>query len=280
VTVFPFDWEPLLKGGPLFIGILNLTPDSFSDGGRFMEPAPALAQARALLKAGARVLDLGAESTRPGAAPIDADTEWARLEPVLRALAEALPGTPLSLDTRRAEVAARGLKAGAAIINDVTGFSDPDLLDLARVSACGLIAMRSRRHGLGFHMPPYDDPAPRDAAAAMAELMKIRGRLREAGIQDHRALLDPGFGFGTTYLEDLALWEALPLLPASLGWPADRICVGVSRKRFLAIRAATPGLGASQRDGLTAAAHAQALRWGYRVFRTHAIPRASANLFA
>ena len=131
-----------------------------------MDPASALAQARALVQSGARMLDLGSESTRPGAASIDANTEWGRLEPVLGALAKALPDTPLSLDTRHAEVAARGLKAGAAIINDVTGFSDPDMLDLARASSCGLIAMRSRRKGLGFHMPPYDDPAPRDALAA------------------------------------------------------------------------------------------------------------------
>jgi dihydropteroate synthase len=237
-----------------------------------MEPESALAQAQALVRSGARMLDVGAESTRPGAAAIDADTEWARLEPVLTLLAKALPDTPLSLDTRHADVAARGLKAGVAVINDVTGFSTPDLLELARVSACGLIAMRSRREGLGFHMPPYDDPAPRDAVAGMAELVAVRDRLREAGIQDHRVLLDPGFGFGTTYLEDRALWEALPLLPESLDWPADHICIGISRKRFLAVRAGTPRLVPGERDGLTAAAHTEALRWGYRVFRTHALP--------
>lgn len=253
------------------MGILNLTPDSFSDGGRFLDPGSALAQAQALVKTGARILDLGGESTRPGAVSIDAHTEWARLEPVLSALAMTLPDTPLSLDTRRAEVAARGLKAGAVIINDVTGFSDPDLLDLARGSSCGLIAMRSRRKGPGFHMPPYDDPAPQDAEAAMAEMRTVRDRLREAGIPDHRVLLDPGFGFGTSYLEDRALWEALPLLPEFLDWPADRICIGISRKRFLAARAGTPNLVPEQRDGLTAEAHAEALRWGYRVFRTHAI---------
>ena len=105
----------------------------------------------------------------------------------------------------------------------------------------------------------------------MTEMGAVHDRLREAGIQDFRVLLDPGFGFGTTYLEDLALWEALPMLPESLDWPAARICIGISRKRFLAVRAATPDLAANQRDGLTFAAHAEALRWGYRVFRTHAI---------
>ncbi|MDP1832735.1 MAG: dihydropteroate synthase [Geothrix sp.] len=258
-------------GGPLFIGILNLTPDSFSDGGRFMDPESALAQARGLRAAGAGMLDLGAESTRPGAAPVDAATEWSRLEPVLSALGETLPGIPLSLDTRHPAVAARGLAAGAVVINDVTGFSDPDMLDLVLDSFCGLIAMRSRREGAGFHMPPYEAPAPKGAEAVIAELRALRDRLRGARIPEGRVLLDPGFGFGTTFPEDLALWEALPDLPAALAWPADRICLGLSRKRFLAARAGTPSLPPDQRDGLTALAHAQALRWGFRIFRTHAI---------
>ena len=256
---------------PLFIGILNITPDSFSDGGRFLDPEAALARARVLVRAGAGLLDLGAESTRPGAAPIDATTEWNRIKPVLTALREALPKIPLSLDTRHAAVAAQGLAAGIAVINDVTGFSEPDLLALAVASPCGLIAMRSRRAGQGLHMPPYGDPAPKAAEAAITELRKVRDRLHEAGISDGRVLLDPGFGFGTTYLEDLALWQALPHLPSALDWPADRICLGLSRKRFLAAQAGVPGLPPDQRDGLTASAHAEALQWGYRVFRTHAI---------
>lgn len=256
---------------PLFIGILNITPDSFSDGGRFLDPDAALARAQSLVQAGAGLLDLGAESTRPGAAPLDAVTEGNRLRPVLSRLSEALPSTPLSLDTRQAAVAAQGLAAGIAVINDVTGFSDPDLLALALGSDCGLIAMRSRRAGLGFHMPAYEDPAPKTAEMAMAELREVRDRLGEAGIPRSRVLLDPGFGFGTTYQEDLALWRTLPRLPAALDWPVERICLGVSRKRFLAVRAAQPGLPPDQRDGLTALAHAEALQWGYRVFRTHAI---------
>jgi dihydropteroate synthase len=102
-------------------------------------------------------------------------------------------------------------------------------------------------------------------------LVAIRDRLYGASIHDDRVLLDPGFGFGTTYLEDLALWEALPGLPESLTWPVDRICLGISRKRFLAVRARTPNLPPSRRDGLTSAAHAETIHLGYRVFRTHAI---------
>ncbi len=266
-----FDWGPRLKGGPLFLGILNLTPDSFSDGGQFVAPRAALAQARALVQAGASMLDLGAESTRPGAQPIDVAMEWGRLEPAIRELRRALPDTPLSLDTRHAEVAVRGLEAGISVINDVTGFAAPDMLQLARESSCGLIAMRSRSEGAGFHMPPYDDPAPREAAAAVAELQQMLARLRRASVADQRLLLDPGFGFGTTFLEDLSLWRALPDLPGCLEWPVDRICVGISRKRFLAARAGQPGLAPAARDGLTTAARSEAFTWGYRVFRTHAI---------
>ena len=266
-----FDWGPLLEGGPLFLGILNLTPDSFSDGGRFLDPSAALEQARRLVASGARMLDLGAESTRPGSAVVDAATEWNRLEPVLAALTGTLPHIPLSLDTRHAAVAAKGLAAGASVINDVDGFTEPAMLELARHSPCGLIAMRSRSLGEGFLMPPYDNPTPKDATSALGELLIVRDRLRAADITDARVLLDPGFGFGTTFPEDLALWEALPRLPEALAWPVDRICIGISRKRFLATRADTPGLPPGRRDTLTAAAHAEALEWGYRVFRTHAI---------
>lgn len=267
----PFDWGPLLQGGPLFLGILNLTPDSFSDGGRFLDPAAALAQARRLVEAGAGMLDLGAESTRPGAEPLAPQDEWARLAPVIAPLRAARPDLPLSVDTRHAEVARPALAAGVAVVNDVAGFSDPAMLDLARTTGCGLIAMRSRPSGAGFLMPPYQGEGEAEAGRAIAELEDVRNRLLGAGIAPDRILLDPGFGFGTTFPEDLALWKALPDLPRILDWPAERFCLGLSRKRFLAWRAGTPELPPSERDPLTAAAHAEAATWGYRVFRTHAI---------
>jgi len=266
-----FRWGPLLQGGPLFIGILNLTPDSFSDGGRFLDPVAALAQAQHLVRSGARMLDLGAESTRPGATAVDPATEWARLEPVLEALAGALPQVPLSLDTRHGSVAARGLERGVSVLNDVTGFSDPHMLELAQGSTCGLIAMRSRRLGSSFQMPPYHHPAPREAKEAIQELRDLRRRLQGAGIAEERVRLDPGFDDGSAFLEAETLWKALPGLPGALAWPLERICLGLSRKRFLAARAGTPDLPPRQRDGLTALAHSEAMAWGYRVFRTHAI---------
>jgi len=171
-----------------------------------------------------------------------------------------------------AAAAAGVLAAGVSVINDVSGFSDPALLTLAKERGAGLVAMRSRPDGAGFFMPPYADPAPKTADACLQELLHVRDRLRAAGLGPDRCLLDPGFGFGTTYGEDAALWDLLPTLPSLLDWPADRFCLGLSRKRFLAHRAGQPDLPPAQRDGLTQAAHEAALAWGYRVFRTHAIP--------
>ncbi len=264
-----FDWGPLVSGGPLFIGILNVTPDSFSDGGRFNAPEAALAQARSLVAGGCRMLDLGAESTRPGAEPITPEEEWARLEGPLRALREDLPDLPLSLDTRHPATAARGLAAGIAVLNDVTGFRAPDMLALARNSRCGLIAMRSRLAPGGFLMPPYDGPGETTADRALSELAEVRDRLLDTGVAPARILLDPGFGFGTTYPEDLALWQALPDLGLRLDWPQDRFCLGLSRKRFVARQAGQPDLPPAQRDPATAELHQRARALGFRAFRTH-----------
>lgn len=264
-----FDWGPLVSGGPLFIGILNLTPDSFSDGGRYGSPEAALAQARSLVAGGCRMLDLGAESTRPGAAPISGTEEWHRLEAPLEALREALPDLPLSLDTRHPGTAARGLAMGMAVLNDVTGFQDPEFLELARTSTCGLIAMRSRLAPGGFYMPPYGGPGETTADRALAELSAVKDRLLDAGVSSERILLDPGFGFGTTYGEDLALWDILPDLGRILSWPQERFCLGLSRKRFVARRAGQPDLSPALRDPATAEHHQMAFGLGFKVFRTH-----------
>lgn len=253
---------------PTYLGILNLTPDSFSDGGRYAEPEAAVEQALRLRREGADLLDLGAESTRPGASPVLPEEEWHRLRPILERLDRELPGLSLSLDTRHADVARRGLELGAAVINDVTGFSDPSLLELVQGKDCGLIAMRSRVRAGSLVMPDYAGPGEQTADRAIAELAEIRDRLLGAGIHAERILLDPGFGFGTTFTEDSALWQGLPELPRLLDWPRERICIGISRKRFLAWRAGTPALPPDQRDALTREAHQEAASWGYRVFRT------------
>jgi dihydropteroate synthase len=262
---------PVSLKSTLFLGIVNVTPDSMSDGGRFLEPEAALAHAGDLVTQGAGVLDLGAESTRQGADPVSPEAEWARLEPVLAPLRVTHPRVPLSLDTRHASVAARGLQAGVAIINDVTGFQDPAMLRAVLGQSCGLIAMRSRMADGALVMPTYDRPDPDQPAAAIRELAAVRDRLLGAGVDPARILLDPGFGFGTSFAGDLALWKALPGLPAALDWPVERFCIGISRKRFLAWRAGSPGLAPAQRDALTAQAHQEAIALGYRVFRTHGI---------
>ncbi len=257
---------------PFYLGILNVTPDSFSDGGAYIAPAQALEQARTLVDQGAGMLDLGAESTRPGAMPLAEHEEWQRLQPTMERIRQALPKTLLSVDTRHAEPALRALALGASVLNDVSGFSDPALLNLASGSGCGLIAMRSRNRDGALFMPDYRARGPRDASAAIQELREVRDRLLHAGINPERILLDPGFGFGTTFDEDSALWDCLPQLPSMLDWPVERFCIAISRKRFLAFRAGQPELPPSERDELTRQAHMEATALGYRVFRSHALP--------
>jgi len=257
---------------PLYLGIVNVTPDSFSDGGRFLDPERALEHAQDLVTRGARMLDLGAESTRPGAGSLDESAEWARLATILEFLGQSLSNIPVSLDTRHAQTAKRGLASGVSVLNDVTSFSDPNLERLACKSTCGLIAMRSRSQGDGLYMPEYGGTGLDSAREAIRELQQIRDRLLKAGIDPERILLDPGFGFGTTYKEDLALWKALPELPSRLEWPVERFCIAVSRKRFLAWRADQPDMPPRDRDDLTHRAHEEALALGYRVFRTHSLP--------
>lgn len=257
---------------PLYLGILNVTPDSFSDGGRFLDPEPALHHARLLAEAGAGMLDVGAESTRPGAAPVPPEEEWRRLAPVLTALRAALPHVPLSLDTRHAEVARQGLEAGVAVLNDVTGFSDPGMLALARDSDAGIVAMRSRVEGGRLVMPAYGGDGPADPEGLIRALGEVRDRLLRCGIAAERILLDPGFGFGTTFREDTALWEALQSLPERLGWPRERFCLGISRKRFVAWRVGQPELPPDLRDEATETLHQEAREQGFRVFRSHRVP--------
>lgn len=270
VTERSFAWRAFLSEGPLFIGILNLTPDSFSDGGLHTSPAAALLQARNLLANGFRMLDLGAESTRPGAEPLEPDEEWDRLHPVLKLLRRELPTIPLSVDTRHSEVAALALAHGASVLNDVTGFQDEAMLSLATSTTCGLIAMRSRQQAGRFIMPPYGDAPVFPPEQSLSELKIIAHRIHNADIAQERVALDPGFGFGTTYQEDLALWDSLPESCAALGWPTDQLCLGISRKRFTAWKAGNPGLGARERDVITARLHREAMDRGIRIFRSHA----------
>jgi dihydropteroate synthase len=255
---------------PLFLGILNVTPDSFSDGGYYTTIDAAISQVLYLVSIGVNLIDIGAESTRPGASVVTPENEWDRLESVIKAIRRELPHIPISLDTRHALVAKRGLAAGVAVINDVSGFQDANMLQVIQDSDCGLIAMRSRIKNKKNIMPPYEQQGQNQPDIAIKELKIIRDRLTKSTIDKERILLDPGFGFGTSFAEDTAIWNALNAIPNILDWPAERFCIGLSRKRFLAWRSGNPSMPPINRDDLTARAHREVINLGYRVFRTHA----------
>jgi dihydropteroate synthase len=242
----------------LVMGVVNLTPDSFSDGGRFPDPLSALAHARALMTEGADLLDLGAESTRPGAEPVPAAEQWRRLEPVLRPL--AAEGTAcLSVDTASAEVAARALEAGAHVINDVRALADPDMAAAVARSGAGLVLMHMLETPATMQHDPHYDDAAREIAAFLAERCR---HAEAAGVASEAIAVDPGIGFGKTLRHNLELLARLPEI-AALGRP---VLVGVSRKRFLG---ALLDLPVDERLEGGLAAHALAAFLGASIVRTH-----------
>jgi dihydropteroate synthase len=253
------------------MGVLNLTPDSFSDGGRWLDPDRAVEQGLRMLAEGADLLDLGAESTRPGggvygegAREVPADEESARLLPVLRAL-RAATDAPISVDTRKGEVATRALAAGADLINDITGLSDPRLGETVAAAGCPLVLMHSRgqiatmQRGIRF-----DDLL----GEVRAELTEAMARAEAAGVGAAQLVLDPGIGFGKTWEQNLELIRRLGELEA-LGRP---LLLGASRKSFLARAAAHPGIPDAppeQRLGGSLAAVAWAAAQGIALVRVH-----------
>lgn len=251
---------------PRVMGVVNVTPDSFSDGGRYVEPAAAVAHGRRLLADGADVLDIGGESTRPGATrPLVAE-ELARVVPVIAAL--AAEGAVVSVDTMRAEVAAAALEAGAVIVNDVSGgLADPEILTVTAAAGATYVAMHWRAHA--DHMRDfavYDGPGG-VVAAVCEELEERVEAIRAAGVADDRIVLDPGLGFAKRGEHN---WELLrdldPVL--ALGHP---VLVGASRKSFLGALLAGPD-GAPREPEGREHAHAVVLAhlagagaWGVRV---------------
>jgi dihydropteroate synthase len=255
------------------MGIVNVTPDSFSDGGLYLDPQSAIAHGRALAAEGADVLDVGGESTRPGAQAVDAPAELDRVGPVVAALGEdtAAGGPPVSIDTSKAAVAEVALDAGAAWVNDVTALrADPDLAGLCAARGCGVVLM----HMLGTPRtmqedPRYDDVVD-DVRAFLAE--RIEAAIA-AGIDEESILIDPGIGFGKTLEHNLELLRRLGEL-RELGRP---IVVGASRKRFIG---ALTGRDADERLGGTVAANVLALAAGAEVFRVHDVAAARQALDA
>lgn len=206
------------------MGVLNLTPDSFSDGGLHAEPAVAIAAARRMVEEGADIIDIGAESTRPGAAPVTPEAEWARLEPVIEAL-QGL-GRALSIDTRRPAVMRRALAAGIDIVNDIAGFADPASIEALAASQAGAVVM----HMQGEPQTMQQAPVYRDVVVEVRQFLRERSeKLLERGIGADRICIDPGFGFGKTLEHNLALLSRLQAL-AETGYP---VLAGLSRKSMI-----------------------------------------------
>jgi dihydropteroate synthase len=215
-----------LRRRPLVMGILNVTPDSFSDGGQFDNHGAAVEQALRLAGEGADILDVGGESTRPYADPVDVDTELRRVIPVIESLASRL-SIPISIDTAKAAVARAALAAGAEIINDVSALEgDPQMLGVARSSRCGVCVM----HMQGTPRTMQDAPTYRDVVAEVLDYLRARrDRLTAAGIDAARVALDPGIGFGKTHQHNLSLMAACWRFH-ELGCA---VLVGPSRKGFI-----------------------------------------------
>lgn len=243
----------LARPVPVVMGILNVTPDSFSDGGQFDVPERALAQARRMIADGAEIIDIGAESTRPyGAQPVTANEEWARLVPVLAEVVAL--GTPVSIDSMKAQVVAKALAAGVAIVNDIWGLQrDPDMARVVAEHKAPVIVMHNR-----------DDVDPTidiiaDIKAFFARSLEIAAK---AGIPESHVVLDPGIGFGKTPEQSmmaLARFDAFN----SFGLP---VLIAASRKKFISIVVPSEP---QQRLGGSLAAHLLAVRHGARIVRAH-----------
>ncbi len=255
---------PVLCDGPVIAGILNVTPDSFSDGGRWASLESAVAHASDLVERGALMVDVGGESTRPGRPrPVDQREELDRVIPVVEELVRRFPDLIISVDTVKSAVAAAALDAGAAAINDVSALrSDPAVAQVVAARGAGLILMHSR--GDVTEMASYDHAVYPGGLVSetIAELESSLEVAAEAGVTREQIVVDPGLGFGKRVGHNLVLLDQLSAL-AALGRP---IMVGPSRKRFLG---AVSGRPVEQRDNLTAVACALAFGKGARIFRVH-----------
>jgi dihydropteroate synthase len=216
------------------MGIVNVTPDSFSDGGRYLGVSEAVAHGLELARAGADLLDVGGESTRPGAAPVPVEEELRRVIPVVTELARAA-GVPVSIDTMKAEVARRAIDAGAAVVNDVTGLAgDPDMPAVVRDSGAGAIVMHMQGTPQTMQLDPHYDDVVREVRDFLQERLAA---LAATGIEALRLAVDPGIGFGKSLEHNLQLLADLEQLQG-LGRP---ICLGVSRKGFINKVVGQPG---------------------------------------
>jgi dihydropteroate synthase len=243
---------------PVVMGVLNVTPDSFSDGGRFIDRAVALSHARRLIEEGAAIIDIGGESTRPGATPAALDEELARVVPVIEALRRESP-VFISVDTSKPQVMSAACEAGADIINDVRALMEPGALAAAASTGAGLCLMHMQGEPRTMQAAPEYD----DVVAAVSSFLASRiAACRAAGIEDSRLTIDPGFGFGKRIVDNLVLLKHLRRLDG-LGVP---LAVGLSRKSMLAT---LTGRGVDDRTAGSVALAAIAVLNGARIVRAH-----------
>ncbi len=249
------------------MGIVNVTPDSFSDGGLYLDPAKAIEHGRDLAAAGADWLDVGGESTRPGSEGVSSDEELERVMPVVEALSGADgPGVPVSIDTSKAEVARRAVAAGAKMINDVTALmGDPEMPAVCAKASADAGVEVCLMHMLGEPRTMQEDPRYEDVVREVRDFLGERMQVAvDAGVAEERIVLDPGIGFGKTLEHNLALIRGLPEL-ASLGRP---LLVGPSRKRFIGELSGSAGEADDRLPGTIAACIASAER-GAGILRVH-----------
>ena len=246
---------------PRVMGVVNVTPDSFSDGGRYLEPDAAVAHGVELAGQGAAILDVGGESTRPGADPVEPEEELRRVVPVVRGLARAVPDVTLSVDTSKAEVARQAVAAGATVVNDVSALrADPELVDVVSAAGVGCCLM----HMLGEPRTMQDAPHYDDVVSEVKAFLEQRLEFAVArGVDERRIWLDPGIGFGKTARHNLELLARLDEIVA-LGRP---VVVGTSRKTFLGRLAG--GRDPGERLPGTIATNVMAFERGAAVFRVH-----------
>lgn len=251
-------WAGFALDRPIIMGIVNVTPDSFSDGGDFADPGRAIAHGRALLAAGADLLDIGGELTRPGAAPVAPDDEMRRIGPVVRALAEA--GAVISVDTRHAAVMAEALAAGAAIINDVSALTgDPDSIGVVARAGAPVVLMHMQGEPATMQRDPYYALASLDVMEALATRIAV---CESAGIARARIIVDPGIGFGKAPQHNLEILARLALFHG-LG---TGVAIGISRKSLVG-RVAHAPVGERLPGSLAGALHA--LSEGVQILRVH-----------
>jgi dihydropteroate synthase len=248
----------------LVMGVLNVTPDSFSDGGNFFSQEKAVQHALQMERDGADLIDIGAESTRPGSAGISAEEEWNRLAPVLFALRARLK-IPISVDTRKSEIAAKAVESGAEIINDVSGLKhDPRVAEVAARLRVALVLMHMRGEPHTMQQKPFAHAVLKDVAGGLRESLKIA---RKGGVKNSQIILDPGIGFGKSYAQNYELLARLLELE-KLGFP---LLVGTSRKGFIGATLSAGGPPATLETKIwgTAATVTASILHGAHIVRVH-----------